>query len=1521
MLMLVCALSLGARLLPGSGARRLATRAAVAAPPAPPVALRRVAATETARHWRSVARAAEAAALRGWFGERPCAADRECLDALVHGLALTERPDGELAQNAAARETSRALERALLDGDTRAASALLTSALDSSATAAEHLAAVCEGLSAAAVSAGAFGTLVRALALDGREQLRRCECFDISHLHGRATVGAYSVLRDGLAAVDEYGCIAIGMAPSADDPAAMREALSWRLGGSGGGGGGGGAHEAADERARPPGELPTLLLVDGGKPQLSAARRTLAAAGVAERGAHGVRVVALAKQEEKLFVAAADGGVDELQLPLDSPALSLFRRLRDEAHATAILSHRTLRHAAEFESVFDGLGVVVGTQRRLRERFGTADALLAATPAALRDAADGQLDDDAAGALARALAARAPRRAARLSHAPELLAGYESAVAAAVASSRRAGRAVTGWAAEARAARWWAQRRPHRLDALERRDGLVDRLASALCVLATGGLATGGTARAAMLDAELRGWAADAERRALESAARARALAHTTFKSSGSGGGGGGGDGDAGQEAAAQVVTASLDDSDVGLVPDEGPSAAAASPSALPAHAREWQGRRHASFELCAPYEPSGDQSAAIDALCTQLRAGAPRVALRGATGTGKTFAMASVIARLDRAALVLAPNKVLAAQLCAELRAFFPRNSVHYFASNFDYYRPEAFNAVSDSYVEKVSQINDAVDALRHAATCALFERRDVIVVATVSCIYGLGVPEAYLERALLVHARQRWASVRELAHALEQLGYRHAAPGGATVSRGEFRLRLRGAQADAPVGTPAAAAAPARGALVVELAPVAEGTSGESRRILHLELDRIDTREQPGNEGEGEGEDMCGERPAGDVGAVKGARSGANEHVQADGGGDAGGPWELTAIRAVHVRTGRAARPTKKGSAAAGQRAASAARAGDASADDGLDDKSQAEPQPNGATTRALAVLGARAAGSSPASAPAPAPAPALALSPPEDLDEAVLYPASHHVSGAGERERVVRAIADELLARVEELSAAGRTLEAERLTARVSADLAAFASGEAVRGIENYSLHLDGRRAPGEPPRTLLDYLPADDWLLLVDESHLTVAQLSAMHAGDSQRKATLIENGFRLPSAADNRPLTGDEFWAKVPQAVLVSATPGAELAMCRAAREPIVEMLIRPTGVVDPRVSVVPSAQYEDHLLAQLAVRRARGERALVTTLTKRSAEALADFLNARGVSAVHLHADVGSAARLASIERLRDGTHDVLVGCNLLREGLDLPMVSLVAIVDADKMGFLRSATSLVQTIGRAARHVRGEAILYSEGGRLSDAMREAIDETDRRRRVQLAYNERHGRAPVPLRTPTADGVSDAPSPVDVERAKLLASLNGGRRARAGLDAPLPPGGALEGRARERYDAIRAWRDAAARGAQVRPFKVLTEATMLALAAQAPVPSTIEALLDVKGIGPVKAGRFGEQLLLVLADDARRAAAEAGPEPPPPAGAQAGALAGGADAEPSSGRPNGSGVRTTTASASSSVTS
>ena len=598
-----------------------------------------------------------------------------------------------------------------------------------------------------------------------------------------------------------------------------------------------------------------------------------------------------------------------------------------------------------------------------------------------------------------------------------------------------------------------------------------------------------------------------------------------------------------------------------------------------------------AGFQLVAPYQPAGDQPQAIESLVAGFESGLAKQVLLGVTGSGKTFTIANMIQRVQKPTLVMAPNKTLAAQLYGEFKAFFPHNAVEYFVSYYDYYQPEAYVPASDTYIEKDSAINDHIEQMRLAATKALLSRRDTIVVASVSAIYGLGAPEDYLAMRLILSRGER-IDQRELLRHLTTLQYSRNEM---VLDRGTFRVR------------------------------------GETVDVFPAESD-------------------------------------------------------LEALR-IELFDGE------------------------------IEQLSMFDPLTGEILRR---------------------------------LPRYVVYPKTHYATPRERTLAAVESIKLELRERLEALYAQNKLVEAQRLQQRTQFDLEMMAEVGYCNGIENYSRHLTGR-SPGEPPPTLFDYLPADA-LLVIDESHVTLPQIGAMYKGDRSRKETLVEFGFRLPSALDNRPLRFEEWEARAPRSVYVSATPGPyEL---REAGGEIVELVVRPTGLVDPEVEIRPVATQVDDLLGEIHQRVALGDRVLVTTLTKRMAENLTDYLSEHGVKVRYLHSDVDTVERVEIIRDLRLGVFDVLVGINLLREGLDMPEVSLVAILDADKEGFLRSTGSLIQTIGRAARNLRGKAILYAD--RVTNSMRAALDETDRRRNRQLEYNTRHGITPQSVQRAVRDVMEGA---------------------------------------------------------------------------------------------------------------------------------------------------------------------
>ncbi|MBN8563943.1 excinuclease ABC subunit UvrB [Leptolyngbya boryana CZ1] len=584
-------------------------------------------------------------------------------------------------------------------------------------------------------------------------------------------------------------------------------------------------------------------------------------------------------------------------------------------------------------------------------------------------------------------------------------------------------------------------------------------------------------------------------------------------------------------------------------------------------------------FNIHTPFEPTGDQPKAIAQLVKSIQAGNRYQTLLGATGTGKTHTIARTIEKIGKPTLLLAHNKTLAAQLCNELREFFPNNAVEYFISYYDYYQPEAYIPVSDTYIEKTASINEEIDMLRHSATRSLFERRDVIVVASISCIYGLGIASEYLNASIPLRVGEE-INQRQVLRDLASVQYSR---NDLDLGRGKFRVKGD----------------------VLEIGPAYED------RIIRVEFF-----------------------------------------------GD-----EIDAIRYIDPVTG--------------------------------------------------ATL--------------------------QSMDAVSIYPARHFVTPEDRLQQACDDIELELKQRLVELETEGKLLEAQRLEQRTRYDLEVLREVGFCNGVENYSRHLAGRN-PGDPPECLLNYFP-DDWLLAIDESHVTIPQIRGMYNGDQARKKVLIDHGFRLPSAADNRPLKAEEFWAKVNQCVFISATPGDwELEI---SEDRVVEQVIRPTGVLDPEVFVRPTQGQVDDLLHEIKIRVEKRERTLITTLTKRMAEDLTEYFQERGIRVRYLHSEITSIERIEILQDLREGTFDVLIGVNLLREGLDLPEVSLVAILDADKEGFLRAKRSLIQTMGRAARHVEGKAILYADN--LTDSMAGAISETERRRAIQMEYNEKHGIVPKPI--------------------------------------------------------------------------------------------------------------------------------------------------------------------------------
>ncbi|MDP9983653.1 excinuclease ABC subunit B [Pseudarthrobacter oxydans] len=621
-----------------------------------------------------------------------------------------------------------------------------------------------------------------------------------------------------------------------------------------------------------------------------------------------------------------------------------------------------------------------------------------------------------------------------------------------------------------------------------------------------------------------------------------------------------------------------------------------------------------APFEVISEFQPAGDQPAAIAELTERIKNGEKDVVLLGATGTGKSATTAWLIEQVQRPTLVMVQNKTLAAQLVNEFRELLPNNAVEYFVSYYDYYQPEAYVAQTDTFIEKDSSVNEEVERLRHSATNALLTRRDVIVVATVSCIYGLGTPEEYI--AGMVTLRKGAEMNRDdLLRKFVSMQY---ARNDMDFHRGTFRVRGD----------------------TVEIIPMYEELA-----------------------------------------------------IRVEFFGD-----EIENIYTLHPLTGEIIR----------------------------------------------------------------------------DETEMYVFPASHYVAGPERMGRAIKRIEDELAERLQVLESQNKLVEAQRLRMRTTYDLEMMQQMGFCNGIENYSSHIDGR-ARGTAPHCLIDYFP-DDFLLVIDESHVTVPQIGAMYEGDMSRKRNLVDHGFRLPSAMDNRPLKWDEFQDRVGQTVYLSATPGKyELGKA----DGFVQQIIRPTGLIDPEIVVKPTKGQIDDLLGEIKTRTAKNERVLVTTLTKRMAEDLTDYLLGHGVKVEYLHSDVDTLRRVELLRELRMGVFDVLVGINLLREGLDLPEVSLVSILDADKEGFLRSATSLIQTVGRAARNVSGQVHMYAD--RITDSMAKAIDETNRRREIQVAYNTKHGIDPQPLRKKIAD-ITDQIAKEDADTRELLASAGKARGKGKGSD-------------------------------------------------------------------------------------------------------------------------------------------
>lgn len=624
--------------------------------------------------------------------------------------------------------------------------------------------------------------------------------------------------------------------------------------------------------------------------------------------------------------------------------------------------------------------------------------------------------------------------------------------------------------------------------------------------------------------------------------------------------------------------------------------------------------RANRPFEVISDFRPAGDQPEAIRQLADRVNRGEPDIVLLGATGTGKSATTAWLIEQVQRPTLVLAPNKTLAAQLANEFRELLPNNAVEYFVSYYDYYQPEAYVPQTDTFIEKDSSVNSEVERLRYSATYSLLTRRDVVVVATVSCIYGLGTPQEYIDRMIPVKVGDsidRNALLRKFV----DIQYKR---NDMAFERGTFRVRGD----------------------TVEIIPVYEELA------IRIE--------------------MFGD--------------------------------EIERLTTLHPLTGEIV----------------------------------------------------------------------------SDVKEVFIFPATHYSAGPETMKRAISAIEDELAVRLQELEKQNKLLEAQRLRMRTQFDIEMMLQLGFCSGIENYSRHIDGRAA-GSPPNCLLDYFP-EDFLCVIDESHITVPQIGAMHEGDASRKRTLVEHGFRLPSALDNRPLTFKEFLERTPQKVYLSATPGP-FEMERTGGE-FVEQVIRPTGLVDPKIVLKPIKNQIDDLMNEIRIRAEKNERTLVTTLTKKMAEDLTDFFTDAGIRVRYLHSEVDTLRRVELLRELRLGEYDVLIGINLLREGLDLPEVSLVAILDADKEGFLRSTRSLIQTIGRAARNVSGEVHMYADN--LTDSMTRAIDETNRRRAKQIAYNEAHGLDPQPLRKKIAD-ITD----LIAEESDDTTSLLSGNKKRGMTETPV----------------------------------------------------------------------------------------------------------------------------------------